>query len=83
MSSKVRIELSCTEKDLLEAVIETKLIMESTKSATQSLKVFSDIISSESGGHYWMTVKSESSPLDLVKIYELEKQLKELNQPKP
>lgn len=82
MSHKLRIELSCVEKSLLEAVIEVKTIMNATNSVVQDLKVMHDVSGLASEGHTWITVTKDSKPEDIVKIFQLDKRVKELENKK-
>ncbi len=78
MSHKLRLELSCVEGSLLEAIIETKMIMKATQALTYEIKVFLDINRQQSGGFTFVTIHQDSRPEDVVKIYKLEKASGEL-----
>lgn len=72
---KLRIEVSCTEDNLTDALYEAKAIMNATDILCLEIKVFHSINREQSKGHSYISLPKNSDPLDRLKIYELEKQL--------
>lgn len=83
---KLKIELSCVESELLDALYSTKTIMKAMDITFIQVKVLESPHNvnghyTSSNRHSWVHVTEASNPTELVKIYELEKKIKELETP--
>lgn len=72
---KTRIEISCTEDELLPVLFEVKNLIASTDMTSIELKVFHDKNRHIDLGHSWITVTDSSNPTELNQIYELKKKI--------
>jgi len=74
---KLRIEgYSCTEDVIFDAICDAKALIEALKLEWIEIKVFKDV--NRQGGHDWLKVSKDSSIHDMMTIYKLQQQLKEL-----
>ncbi len=76
---KLRIEgFSCTEENLMAALLEAKALLQSTDLIEIEIKVFHDISRDPSKGHSWAKIHRDSYPYDRLQVYELYKRIKNL-----
>jgi hypothetical protein len=75
---KLRLEASCDESDLLAALVETKVIMNVMGLSVMDVRVTRNVKGGQES--LWVSVARESHPPELVTIYYLQKQTKELQQ---
>lgn len=75
---KLRVDLSCVEADLYNALIEAKKIMQAVGGVSCSVKVFHDVNRQEDKGHGYVQLTEGCDIMDKIKIYNLEKKLHNL-----
>src|SRR5690242_12297147 len=75
---KLRIDLSCVEQDLYGAMMEAKKILQAVDGVSCEIKVYHSINRESEKGHSWASVTHDCDVNDKIKIYELNKRIREL-----
>lgn len=76
---KIQLTISCTEDNLYEAVCQVKALLLAIDAVSQEMEVKPKYMEDYTKWQKrWVHVTVNSSPEDLVKIYNLEKEVREL-----
>src|SRR5688500_16610884 len=73
---KTRIELSTTEADLITSVHEVKKMIENLDTPFLEMKVYYDRNRNKDAGWTWLNIHKTSRAEDIIKVYELDQQLR-------